>query len=252
MSFDKLHLMRDEEYKRLRQKQVQSYNPELRLLTKLDDDMNEILNDTTVPVDVKMRIYDHIRDRFKDVKAASKVAPRHKIETIKEVEEPVTEEEEEEEEVEPDYQPMEADVLTGVSKLKKPKAKTLLKMIQANPDIIAINKKNEIVLHGEPVEGSNYFDLVHSLYDNRVAGDSPSGNLGHTKFLKALRDINVPSSLISTSIQNQKLSKLKHHSPIKSPNEFASPLGSHTPTTTMKGKGFPPGIRQHMLKLYRV
>jgi len=281
MSFDKFHLMREEEYQRMRQKQVQSYNPELRLLTRLDDDMNEILNDTTLPTDVKMRIFDHIKQRFKDVKASTSTVRTkvlQPIEEVNEVEELDNEGEEEsqvdEEAEEQHYQlpppqkqkarAMDAEVLEGIQTSRQTKASGLLKKIQAHPDIISINNNNEIVLHGKTIRGSNYVDLFQSLYTHKVAQDTPEGNPGHSKFLLALNEINVPASLISSTAQYAKLVELKKTtptreedfiSPIDSPSKFA--LDKTTPLSVkqgkpMKGNGVPPGKRQRMMTLYRI
>jgi len=280
MSFDKFHLMRDEEFQRLRQKQVQSYNPELRLLTRLDDDMNEILNDTTVPTDVKMRIFDHIKQRFKDVKASTTTVRTkilQPIEEIPEVEEFENEGEEAsqaDDEGEQEYEmpppqkekvrAMDAEVLEGIQASRQTKASGLLKKIQAHPEIISINDNNEIVLHGKTIRGSNYVDLFQSLYSHKVAQDTPDGNPGHSMFLKALNAINVPASLISSTAQYAKLVELKKTtptraedfiSPIDSPSKFA--LAKATPLSVkqgkpMKGSGVPPGKRQRMMTLYRI
>ena len=254
MSFDKYHLMRDEEYNRLRQKQVQSYNPELRLLTKLDDDMNEILNDTTIPADVKVRIYDHIKQRFKDVKSASTAVKRKLTPPVEEEEEEAVSQalEEPVEERVDTPKMMDESVLEGVEDNRAKKAKGLLSLIQDNPHIIAVNKNNEIVLHGKPVKGSNYYNLFHSMYTHRGPTDTPSGNIGHSKFLSALNEINVPANLISSTSQYSKMVDLKK---LTSPTgSFSTPTMPTTPTSTkpQKGKGLPPGIRRHMLRLYRV
>jgi len=279
MSFDKFHLMRDEEFQRLRQKQVQSYNPELRLLTRLDDDMNEILNDTTVPADVKMRIFDHIKQRFKDVKASTTMVRTKVLQPIEEVPEVEEFDNEGEEQSQADdegeqYQMpppqkqtvmvMDDEVLKGVPVNRQIKASNLLKMIQDHPDIIAINNKNEIVLHGKTIRGSNYVNLFQSLYTHHVAQDSPAGNYGHTQFLKALNTINVPGSMVSSNTQYNKLLELKKHTPTR-PEDFARPidspskfaLGKTAPLSVkegkpMTGKGFPPGKRQRMMTLYRI
>jgi len=287
MSFDKFHLMRDEEFQRLRQKQVQSYNPELRLLTRLDDDMNEILNDTTVPADVKMRIFDHIKQRFKDVKASTTMVRTKVLQPIEEVPEVEEFDNEGEQESQADedgdgdeqqyqmppppppprkeqFKVMDDEVLKGVPSNRQIKAGGLLKVIQNHPDIISVNNKNEIVLHGKTIRGSNYIDLFQSLYTHHVAQDSPNGNYGHTQFLKALNDINVPGGLISSNTQYNKLVELKKHTPTR-PEDFASPihspskfpLGKTAPLSVkggkpMSGKGFPPGKRQRMMTLYRI
>jgi len=290
MSFDKYHLMRDEEYQRLRQKQVQAYNPELRLLTRLDDDMNEILNDSSVPVDAKMRIFDHIKQRFKDVKSSTKaptasiVEKTHVAQPLEVVPEEDEQLEHEDEQLEKEgdeggdedkYQMppppqkqkvMDDEVLKGVPANRQIKASNLLKMIQEHPDIISINNKNEIVLHGKTLRGSNYIDLFQSLYTHHVAQDSPAGNYGHTQFLKALNAINVPGGLISSNTQYNKLVELKKHTPTRpedfssgndSPSKFADAQANPAPHSlksvkTMGGKGLPPGKRQRMMTLYRI
>ena len=249
MSFDKYHLMRDEEYQRLRQKQVQSYNPELRILTRLDDEMKDIIADTSVPVDVKLSILNQVKAQMKDVKSsvAKAVPPPPSVVVPKPT---VVEPEQEEEEYgEEDFYDASQDevfdsrVLTGITaKTQKSKARGLLKLIQANPNVISKNENNELVVHGKAIPGSNYVDLFNSLYTSHVPGSSPEGATGHTHFLKALSKLNVPTSLISRNAQTEKLMQLRHTSP--------------STTSSSKhqiGKGLmPPGNRHRMITLYRV
>ena len=270
MSFDKYHLMKDEEYQRLRQKQVQQYNPELRIMARIDDDIKELLSDTTIPADVKSSIFSQLQQRFKDVKDASKVMPKEAIST--EIEQPDVEPEPiaaaavEEYELPPPPTPARPapikkfsdDILSGVDKNKLGKAKELLKLIKENPQIIATNTKGELVLHGKVIPRSNTSDLFRSLYSHYAPTSSPEGAVGHSKFIGALREINVPLSLISSKIQSAKLVALNKpqspHSP--NPKEYLDPVGEQSPLSNrkpvaMKGKGLPPGKRIRMLTVYR-
>jgi len=305
MSFDKYHLLRDEEYQRLRQKQVQSYNPELRILTRLDDDMKEILNDNSVPVDAKLRIFNEIQQRIKDIKssnqlnpsiAAAKVAADTQTEVLVEPqlqemgvgEDAVAARQFQDVGVGPDAPryhdigvggdevvekapaaaaaaaPIEPKntafdkiVLKYVPDNTKTKATQFLSFIQDRPDVICKNEKNEIVIKGKVIRGSNYIDLYKSMFSSHVSGSSPEGAVGHSQFLNALLDINIPESSISNSKQREKLIQLKKSkSPSREEFQNASDNLPGTPVTTAKQKGEglnrPPGKHPRILKLYHI
>jgi len=295
MSFDKYHLLRDEEYQRLRQKQVQSYNPELRILTRLDDDMKEILNDNSVPVDAKLRIFNQIQQRIKDIKstnqlnpsiAATKVAadtqtdvlaaPQlHEIgvgddaphyqdvgvgsDELEVVEKapPAAAAGAAAGPTESKNTPFDKLVLKFVPDNTKTKATQFLSFIQDRSDVISKNEKNEIVIKGKVIRGSNYIDLYKSMFSSHVSGSSPEGAVGHSQFLNALLDINVPESTISNSKQREKLANLKKSkSPSREEFQNASDNLPGTPVTTAKqsGEGLnrPPGKHPRILKLYHI
>ena len=66
-AFKKLRLMDNEEYERLRQKQVSSYNPELRSIAHIQDEMRDVLSSSTMNPDEKMRIFQSLFVKSKEI-----------------------------------------------------------------------------------------------------------------------------------------------------------------------------------------
>ena len=273
-AFDKFHLLKDEEYQRLRQKQVQSYNPELRILTRLDDEIKELLNDTNVPVDVKVNIFNQLQQRIKDVQAITKpVSGVTKVVSATEVAGPPTTtpvvvanadgqevanmEELPKEvvkiETKPQFEPIDDSILNEVGIKTKKKATEMLEKIQAQPEVIAKNENNEIVLNGHVIKGSNFNDLFKSLYTQSF----DSSQQGQIQFLKALNKLDIPLSLVSNTKTRNKLSELRIHSPLGK----APILNLTTPSTPVStalkrkpnqsGNGLTPGKMPSILRVYR-
>ncbi len=95
------------------------------------------------------------------------------------------------------------------------------------------------------------------MFSSHVSGSSPEGAVGHSQFLNALLDINVPESTISNSKQREKLANLKKSkSPSREEFQNASDNLPGTPVTTSKQKGEglnrPPGKHPRILKLYHI
>ena len=274
-AFDKFHLLKDEEYQRLRQKQVQSYNPELRILTRLDDEIKELLNDTNVPVDAKLNIFNQLQQRIKDVQAITKpvsgvtkvVAPTEfagaptatpVMATNADGEGEVGNEEELPKPVQkieplPQFEPIDESILKEVSIKTKKKAAEMLEKIKAQPQVIAKNENNEIILNGHLIKGSNFTDLFKSLYSQSF----DSSQQGQIQFLKALNKLDIPLTLVSNTKTRNKLSELRVQSPLtKEPivnlSTPSTPLStSHKRKAKQNGNGLTPGKMPNIMRVYR-
>ena len=71
-SFQRMRLMRDEEYERLRQKQISSYDPELRVLARLEDERRSVLDSTQLNDSEKVALMNHIGMRMTEVRGINK------------------------------------------------------------------------------------------------------------------------------------------------------------------------------------
>jgi len=122
--------------------------------------------------------------------------------------EPAAEEEEEEAEVEEDKElpqmpPLEGEIRSFHAALGRAidqdipaemqeAADAVIAAATAHPDILAVNEKNEIVINGKAIRGTDAARLLQSLYW-RPRGWSRSGTV---PFMRALARIGVPASLI--------------------------------------------------------
>jgi hypothetical protein len=97
-------------------------------------------------------------------------------------------------------------------------------MITENPDILGFDNNMQAVIKGEVIKGSNVIDLFNNLFQKRKKGHK--NPKGHTEFVSALKDINVPHSLIAKSrvLESPKSLKLRR----------------------------PPGRKPHLLRVYNV
>ena len=240
-----MRLIQDEEYERLRQKQVSSYNPELRVLTHLEDEMRDIMDSKNISPDDKLKLFEQLRQRSNEIKNQAKSAPVLggvsstltpdpptvpavlpgpavvKVEVKKE--EPVLEE-----------------IIGRISSRHKKNANKLIELINSNPDIITSNDKEELVFNGKSIPNTKFTDLFTSLFSERQS-KSLAKLEGVPSFLKALNSLHVPSNIIS----NLTLSKGLEDLSVKRKLSLSK--------KPQAGKGFNvPGKIQRILRVYHV
>ena len=76
----------------------------------------------------------------------------------------------------------------------EPKYQKITSKLSLYPHLINRNEQNEIVLEGVPIAGSNFSDLVGSLYRRKAQMNLK----GETDFIRALRNLNISPDEIST------------------------------------------------------
>jgi len=130
-----------------------------------------------------------------------------------------------------------ARVVTDLPRQYHSKGTRLVEFFDAHPGRFSATAKGEMAIDGKPIPNSNFNDLVRHLFIHRK--QAPVG-LDH--FAAALRDLNVPRTIIS----NQKVIDILNQGEL-----FHSPTGSPTITQTGKGSRFPPGKRPRILYLYK-
>ena len=106
--------------------------------------------------------------------------------------------------------------------------------------------RSELVLNGKTIEGTNYVDLVHSLYTN---AKKFLGLPGKPEFLKQLSQLNIPASMMINSASFDEVKNLPK-SPKRSRHSSAE--------VEQKGEGKhkrnnkPPGKKPKFLHLYLI
>ena len=233
--FKKMRLIQEEEYERLRQKQVASYNPELRVVAHLEDEMKDIMDSRSITPEDKLKLFEQLRLRSSEMRnqtkpaialgGVSSILPIQPTEPLKI--EPVIVKKEE---------PID-ELMGRVSEKHKKNATKLIDIISSNPDVLSINDNQELVINGKIIPNTNFSDIFTSLYSERHS-KSIAKIEGITSFLSALDSLHVPSKLITNKSLSKDLEDLKPKPKSKKPQT---------------GKGFSvPGKIQRILRVYHV
>ena len=165
-------------------------NPNQNQLVKTMDQMQTILNDNTLPENVKSN---RVSETLKDYSVyADKLIHPH-------VDKPPV-----------------ADVLNqnnhnffdSLPKTFQSSAKYLMNELEKHPEMITWNpQSNEVSIQGKMLAGSNIVDLIGDVLRNRKTVPSP---LHSDAFLKLLANLNIPEELIKNRLKINKLRAYKH------------------------------------------
>ena len=127
----------------------------------------------------------------------------------------------------------------------------LIAKLSNYPHLINRNEHNQVMIKGKPVAGSNFQDLVGSLFRRKAQ----SNLKGEQEFIHQLSEIGITANEISTSQSKSLLSALEFHDPQsgtgrtkKKPADVKSSQ-NHSSASTKK-LGPPPGKRPRLLRLY--
>jgi len=74
-SFKKMALISNDELDRLKQKQLSSYNPELRSMAFLKDEMDQLLLRTDLSAEEKLKLFQSAQHRFDSLKPQVHLSP---------------------------------------------------------------------------------------------------------------------------------------------------------------------------------
>ncbi len=276
-SFKKLSLMAKDELDRLKQRDLKSYNPKLKAVVLLDDEMEDILNRKDLCSEEKMKIFQQAQHRFlslfktldhpaltgvseqiapspheqpallEAVPGAAAGAPSIGLPT--EVQQHVLEEEPADDDDDDDDTARQLPANPSASDFNIPyarqrKANELLSILNKNPQLIASDRENKLLLKGQVVPGSNYRDLFRELYlrskDHCLTGQN--------QFLSALHSLNIDSELIS----NSHCSKLYNSQASSSMSSSGNSQFAQSGHGRRRSSSTPPGHRPKILHLYRL
>ena len=212
-SFRKMQLVSEEEMNRLRQKQVAQYDPELRTASFLQQEIDQLLHDTHLEPEQKLRLFQMAQQRFTAIRGKEHLEklPLEGVSTKMYKDEPAPV---------PQAQAAQAaqgpaliapaapqnaleslpaehrHLLRSVPQGSKVKAAELIQHINRSNVKFEESPQGELVVDGQPLIGSNYQDLIYSLY-SRKKDFIP---VGIFEFLNALSRANMPRRLISNPI----------------------------------------------------
>ena len=229
-SFRKLQLVSEEEINRLKQKQLSQYDPQLRAAAFLQSEIDDILTNKDMEAQRKATLFQTAQQRFASLLGKNVMAtqPLGGIRTQMEHDEeaapaarglpavphqvvPVLQAPAEEDDVQIEH------LLGTVPPSQKERAQRLLDFLETKKADLTYDNMGQLVIKGQPVIGSNYQDLILSLYTGKKAFYPP----GLDDFITALRQVNVPLGII----KNHHLLAANPFS-ISSSKAAADPLGS--------------------------
>lgn len=159
--------------------QQQQLNPGLAQLTNLDRGMQNVLQNSDLPSDIKHKQYTQMMHNYQTVRDQELNKPMtinvKSADTASSL-------------VVPDE-----DILEGMPKNYRTKAKLLLKHVKRSPNI-GTDEKGQIVIDGRKIEGSNIADLIYD-YSKPLRRNHPPAR-GWREFGRALKQTNVPREAI--------------------------------------------------------
>ena len=260
-SFRKLQLVSEEEINRLKQKQLSQYDPQLRAAAFLQSEIDDILTNKDMDAQRKTTLFQVAQQRFASLLGKNVMAnqPMGGIRTQMEHDEeaavappaaralqaaplqviPAAQEVAEEDDVQI------AQLIGTVPKSQKERAQSLLDFLESKKADLTYDNMGQLVIKGQPVIGSNYQDLILSLYTGRKAFYPQ----GLDVFINALRQLNVPRGIIKNSyLLTSKL-------PAISSNDDENPLDlffdtSDHPPASKKRAHRPPGAAPKVFSVY--
>lgn len=242
-SFSKMVIMPSDEAERLRDKKILQYNPAVRSLAHLDAEMESILSQQNIDVEEKLLRYQTALMRFGQIAKAQIPISVPRAPAIDEVA-PTA----------PALAPPVAIAAPLADVLSKDEARLakvfpkkqehiheFSKYITNFPDKIAEDERGQLVLKGESIEGSNYFDLLKALFQTRSAPDL--NLIGHADFINQLKEVGVaPKLVVNTTTKRALKGTGRIRRGIKRKIKFARVISNN---------GGIPGIKTKVLRLYQ-
>ena len=190
-----MRLVADDELDRLRDRQLLTYEPNIRAANKLDDEIRTLLEeDAKGSPDEMLRTLQAKQARLKMLLSAAKEAgappapapPPPPVPAPAPVPAPVAA---------PVPAPVRSTVnpstlLTDVPRRLREKARKAIE--EMNDNGITFNSDKQLVINGEVVEGSNARDLIHAMNSTTLKSLPPHSS----ELISALHDIKFPLHLI--------------------------------------------------------
>lgn len=216
----KYKLLAEDEYERLKIKELRDYNPQLKSMVRAQMDIDNVLSNKGITPDEKIKLIQTIRYTSPKMEESAPPAPLAPPVQLPSEPAPAEVATQQVEEAHPNAEEFlsSEDISEFVPDRFKARARLLSKHLSHHPDIVSIDDNLQLVINGKPIIGSNFVDLLHSLYVPRKNFRPP----GQTDFIQVLRSLNVPSTYISNrSVSHALSSKSSSLYPIKHKPKFS-------------------------------
>ena len=148
--------------------------PLLHQLSNLDQQLLTIVNDHTLPPELKHQKYMQTFQRYQSLKAQQLPEPLQTEPTKPKLD---TEE-----------------MLDAIPKQYKPKTRLLIQHVNKHPDIFNWTPDGQLKYEGMPIRGSNMLDLVYDFSRKRGPFSEPA--IGSQQFATLLKETNAPNVAI--------------------------------------------------------
>ena len=136
--------------------------PLLNQLTTLDGQLQSLLQDRTLPAELQLQKYMQTLQRYQSLKA---------------------------EQVAPVQQPLEKDLMDTLPPNARNKGRMLLQHVNRHPDKFQWTSDGRLKFEGQPIDGSNFVDLIHHFTRRTPANINIHGT---AEFGRLLRETNAP------------------------------------------------------------
>ena len=259
-SFKKMKLISEEEFVRMKEKQIHDYNPSLRTLAFYQTELDNIISNNSYDSETKEKLFRTAENRFHAIKNKESISLTSKSSVIEEHPIPIADTQaavdlstkfEQEPNSSQDEKiitdsthdtPLDdtkessesssittqnTHLIDSIPIKYRAKAVKLLNFIHENKEKISFDNNFSMLVNGKVSTDSNFSDLFKNLY---IKSDSPKGQ---SEFLNALKSINTPVSLITN--------KSLFHS-----------LGSLSTRSHKSLSACPPGKRAKILQVYKM
>ena len=241
-------LVEEGELERLRQRQIKEYNPSLRTLGQIQEQIEKLFEDPDLSDEGKCKILSHLQERFgllltQFKNSGSGLSPatdtkQLQVEIKRDHEEPVADEEPAENKMV--LAPQDASLYSIIPSLvdsKIPvqyarKFELFQEFLKEHKNEISTNDKKEVVLDGEAIAYSSFPDLLRSLY----VRNQDMNLIGSQQFHTKLHELNVQPDMFSNKDTLSTLGRLDK----KSQKHSQTGYGAH-----------PPGKRPRILHVFR-
>ena len=235
-SFDKLLLLSEDERDQLRQKRIKEFNPQIRTLAFLEEEMEQLLNDTTLDADRKLKLFQAAQSRYELLhqtlpSTSPAIAPA--LAGITATPAPPT--------AAPPAAPSSS---AAASAALGARIAQIHEFLKGHEDVIRADPASKLELSG--VATADNFSNVITFLAEQKHGKAPSSL---SDLLSALHSIHFPVELISNKQAKAKYTKLQSGSGriVHIVNASPSKL-SHK--RTIKSLIKPPGKKPKILRVY--
>ena len=240
-------LIEEGELERLRQRQIKEYNPTLKSLSQIQEQIDSIFADPNLDDEGKMKMlnllqekFDNLYNKYKNSSAGAKMLaapivippPANPGRAGQAVDDQAAQGA-----VGPDGDAVAKEedddpfTLLNLPPQYTKKFDLFKKFFTEHPNDLSVNNDNELVVDGRPLANSFAPDLFRSLYLK-----NKKGNLtGRPNFITKLENLKADPAMFSNKTV---LSSL-------------SPKGKRTKPFGQTGKGYPPGKRPRILHVFR-
>ncbi len=179
-------------------------DPNLLAMSRLDHEMMEILNNSSLSTEKKLALYQQLFHPYGTIDQQNDL-------------EQIEQKKRQDNQTSANTNKSLQNVLKYIPKAKQNKVKILIDHLEANP-LFDWSDKRELIIGGETVKNSNLIDLISDVIKDK--GTTVQGPPGMAQFMAALVKSNIPKIAILNSKRRDLLV-----SPQKSPEHERSPFG---------------------------